>query len=177
VQPGVDLLPTLTGGGHEGGLRAGTTNVPLVVGAAKAFRLAMLEREERLAHVTPLRDRLLRELPAVLPGRCVVTGHPTERLPHHTSFALRGLSGNDLLMHLDLAGIAASSGSACASGDPKPSAILEALGLGAEWTKGGLRLTLGRQNTAADVDAVLAALPDIINRLAAVEERFALAHA
>ena len=177
VQQGVDLLPTLTGGGHEGGLRAGTTNVPLVVGAAEAFRLAMVEREERLAHVTPLRDRLLRELPAVLPGRCVVTGHPTERLPHHTSFALRGLSGNDLLMHLDLAGIAASSGSACASGDPKPSAILEALGLGAEWTKGGLRLTLGCQNTATDVDAVLAALPDIVNRLAAVEERFALAHA
>ena len=177
VQPGVDLLPTLTGGGHEGGLRAGTTNVPLVVGAAEAFRLAMVEREERLAHVTPLRDRLLRELPAALPGRWVVTGHPTDRLPHHASFALRGLSGNDLLMHLDLAGIAASSGSACASGDPKPSAILEALGLGAEWTKGGLRLTLGRQNTATDVDAVLAALPDIVNRLAAVEERFALAHA
>ena len=177
VQPGVELLPTLTGGGHEGGLRAGTTNVPLVIGAAEAFRLAMVEREARLAHLTPLRDRLLAELPTALPGRCVVTGHPTERLPHHASFALRGLSGNDLLMHLDMAGIAASSGSACASGDPKPSAILEALGLGAEWTKGGLRLTLGRQNTAADVDAVLAALADIVGRLAALEERFALAHA
>jgi len=177
VQPGVELLPTLTGGGHEGGLRAGTTNVPLVVGAAEAFRLAMAEREERLAHVTPLRDRLLDELPAALPGRCVITGHPTERLPHHASFALRGLSGNDLLMHLDMAGIAASSGSACASGDPKPSAILEALGLGTEWTKGGLRLTLGRQNTPADVDAVLAVLPDIVNRLTALGERFALAHA
>jgi cysteine desulfurase len=137
----------------------------------------MVEREERLAHVLPLRDRLLRELPAALPGRCVVTGHPTERLPHHASFALRGLSGNDLLMHLDLAGIAAGSGSACASGDPKPSAILEALGLGPEWTKGGLRLTLGRRNTAADVDAVLAALPDIVNRLTTLEERFAHAHA
>ena len=126
VRPGVELLPTLTGGGHEGGLRAGTTNVPLVVGAVEAFRLAMVEQAERLAHVTPLRDRLLRELPAALPGRCIVTGHPTERLPHHASFALRDVSGNDLLMHLDLAGIAASSGSACASGDPKPSPILEA---------------------------------------------------
>ena len=96
VQQGVDLLPTLTGGGHEGGLRAGTTNVPLVVGAAEAFRLAMAELDERLAHVMPLRDRLLRELPAALPGLCRVTGHPTERLPHHASFALRGLSGNDL---------------------------------------------------------------------------------
>ena len=177
VRPGVELLPTLTGGGHEGGLRAGTTNVPLVVGAVEAFRLAMVEQAERLAHVTPLRDRLLRELPAALPGRCIVTGHPTERLPHHASFALRDVSGNDLLMHLDLAGIAASSGSACASGDPKPSPILEALGLDPEWTKGGLRLTLGRQNTPADVDAVLATLPDIVNRLAAVEARFAHAHA
>ena len=78
VRPGVELLPALTGGGHEGGLRAGTTNVPLVVGAAEAFRLAMVELDERLAHVTPLRDRLLHELPAALPDLCRVTGHPTE---------------------------------------------------------------------------------------------------
>ena len=110
---------------------------------------------------------------AALPDLVRITGHPTERLPHHASFALRGLSGNDLLMHLDLAGIAAGSGSACSSGDPKPSAILQAIGLGPEWTLGGLRLTLGRQNTAADVDAVLAVLPDIVQRLAAVEARFA----
>lgn len=173
VRPGVLLLPTLTGGGHEGGLRAGTTNVPLVAGAAEAFRLAMAELDERRAHVLALRDRLLAELPAALPDVCVVTGHPTDRLPHHASFAFRGLSGNDLLMHLDLAGIAASSGSACASGDPKPSAILQAIGLGPEWATGGLRLTLGRQNTAADVDAVLAALPDIVRQLLALELEFA----
>lgn len=173
VRPGVELLPVLTGGGHEGGLRAGTTNVPLVVGASEAFRLAMAELDERLAHVLPLRDRLLRELPAALPGMCVVTGHPTARLPHHASFALRGPTGNDLLMHLDLAGIAASSGSACASGDPKPSAVLLACGLGPEWNKGGLRLTLGRQNTGADVDTVLATLPAIVHRLSALESNFA----
>jgi len=173
VRPGVELLPSLTGGGHEGGLRAGTTNVPLVVGAAEAFRLAMGELEERVAHVLPLRDRLLREIPAALPGFCVVTGHPRERLPHHASFALRGPTGNDLLMHLDLAGIAASSGSACASGDPKPSSVLVACGLGPEWNKGGLRLTLGRQNTAAHVDSVLAALPTIVHRLNALESHFA----
>jgi len=169
ARPGVELLPTLTGGGHEGGLRAGTTNVPLVVGAAEAFRLAMAEREMRLAHVIPLRDRLLAELPAALPGLCAVTGHPTERLPHHASFAFRGLSGNDLLMYLDMAGIAASSGSACRSGSPKPSAVLEALGLGPHWTKGGLRLTLGRQNSADDVDQTIDALLRIVHRLAALE--------
>ncbi len=171
--PNLDLLPTLTGGGHEHGRRAGTTAVPLVVGAAEAFQLAMAELDARRAHVLPLRDRLLAELPAALPGLCIITGHPTERLAHHASFALRGLSGNDLLMHLDLAGIAASSGSACASGDPKPSAILEAIGLGPEWTKGGLRLTLGRQNTPGDVDAVLTHLPAIARKLAALEHDFA----
>ena len=112
-----------------------------------------------------------------MPDICRITGHPNERLPHHASFAFRGLSGNDLLMHLDLAGIAASSGSACSSGDPKPSPILQAVGLGPEWTLGGLRLTLGRQNTAADVDAVVATLPDIVRQLTAVEARFAAAHA
>ena len=173
VQPNVDLLPTLTGGGHEGGLRAGTTNVPLVVGAAEAFRLAMAELEDRRDHVLALRDRLLRELPDALPGQCVITGHPEERLAHHASFAVREGSGNDLLMHLDRAGIAASSGSACASGDPKPSSILVACGLGSEWATGGLRLTLGRQNTAADVDAILNTLPGIVRRLTALEGTFA----
>lgn len=173
AQPGAALLPTQTGGGHEGGLRAGTTNVPLVVGAAEAFRLAMAELDERMAHLRPLRDRLLTELPAALPELCRVTGHPDRRLPQHASFAFRDVGGNDLLMHLDVAGIAASSGSACASGDPKPSTILEALGLGSEWTKGGLRLTVGRQNSDRDVDIVLAVLPDIVRRLLTLENAFA----
>lgn len=175
VRPGVELVPALTGGGHENGLRAGTLNVPLIVGAAAALRLAMAEQAARLAHVLPLRDRLLRELVAAMPDVCIVTGHPTARLPHHASFAFRNLSGNDLLMHLDMAGIAASSGSACSSGDPKPSAILQALDLASEWTKGGLRLTLGRQNSAADVDTVIRELPAIVASLTAVETEFAAA--
>jgi cysteine desulfurase len=173
ARPGVELIPAQTGGGHEGGLRAGTLNVPLIVGAAEALRLAMTEMEERLAHSLMLRDRLLTELPAALPDLCIVTGHPTERLPNNASFAFNGLSGNDLLMHLDVAGIAASSGSACSSGDPKPSAILEAIGLTSEWTKGGLRLTVGVQNTDADIDHVMGTLPHIARSLAAVESEFA----
>lgn len=173
VRPGIDPVPTQSGGSQEGGLRAGTLNVPLIVGAAEALRLAVAEREERLAHVLPLRDRLLAELPAALPGQCLVTGHPADRLPHHASFAFRNISGNDLLMHLDVAGIAAGSGSACSSGDPKPSAVLQLLGLGSEWTTGGLRLTLGRQNTAAEVDFVLETLPVIVRDLTALEAEFA----
>lgn len=169
IRPGVELISSLTGGSHEQGMRAGTLNVPLIVGAAEALKLAMAEIDDRRGHVLPLRDQLLSELPNALPGVCRVTGHPTERLPHHASFAFHGLSGNDLLMHLDVAGIAASSGSACSSGDPKPSAVLEALGLGPEWTKGGLRFTLGRQNSADDVDYTINTLVTIANTLAAFE--------
>lgn len=177
ARPDIDLVPAQSGGSHERGLRAGTLNVPLIVGAAAALRLAMDEMNERLAHVLPLRDRLLAEVPAALPGQCVVTGHPTERLPHHASFAFRHVSGNDLLMHLDVAGIAASSGSACSSGDPKPSAVLQACGWGPEWATGGLRLTLGRQNTDADVDAVVRVLPGIVRDLTALAVDFAAAPA
>lgn len=172
VRPGVELVSSLTGGSQEGGLRAGTLNVPLIVGAAEALRLAMAERTERRAHVRPMRDRLLAELPAALPGQCVVTGHPAERLPHHASFAFRNLSGNDLLIHLDVAGIAASSGSACSSGDPKPAAVLEALGLGPEWTKGGLRLTLGQQNNGADIDKAIQSVIEIVHNLETLEAGF-----
>jgi cysteine desulfurase len=171
VRRGVSLVPTQTGGGHESGLRAGTLNVPLIIGAAAALRLAMAEQAERTRHYMALRDRLLTGLPDSLPDVCLITGHPKERLPHHASFAFRGISGNDLLMHLDVAGIAASSGSACSSGDPKPSAILEAIGLDAEWTKGGLRLTVGLQNTDQDIDQVLNTIPALVNRLLTLESR------
>ena len=177
VRPGTEIITSQSGGGHEGGLRAGTHNVPLIVGAAEALSLAAAEMDERRAHVLPLRDRLLTELPAALTDICIVTGHPTERLPHHASFAFKGLSGNDLLIHLDVAGIAAGSGSACSSGDPKPSAVLEALGLGPEWTKGGLRLTLGIHNTADEVDYTVKTLIDITRNLITLESGFTLAHA
>jgi len=177
VRPGTEIITSQSGGGHEGGLRAGTHNVPLIVGAAEALSLAAAEMDDRRAHVLPLRDRLLAELPAALPDICIVTGHPTERLPHHASFAFKGLSGNDLLIHLDVAGIAAGSGSACSSGDPKPSAVLEALGLGPEWTKGGLRLTLGIDNTADEIDYTVKTLIDITRNLIALESGFTPAHA
>ncbi len=172
---GIDLVPSQSGGGHEGGLRAGTLNVPLIIGAAEALRLAVSELDERRDHALALRDRLMSGLTNALPGRCSITGHPTERLPHNASFAFRDVSGNDLLMHLDMAGIAASSGSACSSGDPKPSAVLQALGLGPEWTTGGLRLTIGTRNTAAEIDTVVEKLPQIVESLSAVEAHFAAA--
>jgi cysteine desulfurase len=173
VRQGTPLIASQTGGGHENGLRAGTVNTPLAVGAAEALHQAMEALETRTAHYERLRDRLIEGVLAALPEGCILTGHPTQRLPHNASFAFRYLNGNDLLIHLDLAGIAASSGSACSSGDPKPSAVLEALGLDESWTRGGLRLTVGRQNTLEEIEYTIATIADTVQMLQAIEVSFA----
>lgn len=165
VRQGVKLAPSQTGGGQEDGRRSGTPNVPYAVGAAEAFRLAQAHLDERVLHYETLRDVLIEGVLTAVPDDCILTGHPADRLPHHASFAFRHISGNDLLIHLDMAGIAASSGSACKTGNPKPSATLQAIGLGDEWSTGGLRLTVGTQNTLADIEHVIESLPDIIEKL------------
>jgi cysteine desulfurase len=165
VRRGVELLPALTGGSQERGRRAGTENVPYAVGAATAFAIAVAELDENVRHYTTLRDQLIDGVRNALPGDAIRTGHPHERLPHNASFAFRQISGNDLLIQLDVAGIAASSGSACTTGNPLPSSVLEAIGLDEQWTGGGLRLTVGRQNTLADVERVLAVLPEAVRTL------------
>lgn len=165
VRQGVTLVPALTGGSQENGRRPGTVNVPLAVGAAAALRLAVARRTQDVAHYQSLRDHLLDGLCRLFPQTCIITGHPTARLPHNASVTFRHLNANDLLMHLDMAGIAASSGSACKTGNPKPSAVLQAMGLAEEWNRGGLRFTVGRQNTLADIDATLDALAQIVPRL------------
>jgi cysteine desulfurase len=164
LRRGTPFITALTGGSQEEGRRAGTVNVPLAVGAAAAFALAQTKRKEHIAHYEQLRDRLIAGILADVPD-CVLTGHPQERLPHHASFALRDVNGNDLLMHLDMAGIAASSGSACLTGNPKPAAVLEAMGLGSEWTMGGLRLTVGRQNSLEQIEQVIKILPNLVARV------------
>jgi cysteine desulfurase len=164
LRKGTSFITALTGGSQEEGRRAGTVNVPLAVGAAAAFALAQNNRKSHIAHYEQLRDRLITGILADVPD-CILTGHPTERLSHHASFALRGVNGNDLLMHLDMAGIAASSGSACLTGNPKPAAVLEAMGLGSEWTMGGLRLTVGRQNNLEQIEQVIKILPNLVARI------------
>ncbi len=152
VRQDVPLYPVLTGGGQENGRRPGTENVAFAVGAAKALELAQARRAADLAHYQSLRDALITAVLAGCPDDCILTGHPTHRLAHHASFAVRHVSGNDLLMHLDLGGIAASSGSACTVGNPKPSPTLEALGLDESWTRGGIRFSFGRSNTLNDAE-------------------------
>ncbi len=166
VRRGIALVPAITGGGHEGGRRPGTVNVAGIVGMATALALAEATREDEAARLTRLRDRLIAGVLETIPDSCL-TGHPTRRLPHLASFAFRGVEGASVVIALDLEGIAASSGAACSEGEARPSPVLEAMGLPPEWAIGALRLSLGRQNTEADVDAVLEVLPSVIARLRA----------
>jgi cysteine desulfurase len=165
IRSDIGLVSSLTGGGQEDGRRSGTVNVPYAVGAAVAFRLAVSGRDNDLAHYRRLRDRLIAGIQHAFPDDSQLTGHSVERLDHNASFAFQNVSGNDLLMHLDMKGISASSGSACLTGDPQPSRVLMELGFGEEWTRGGLRLSVGRQNTEEEVDQVLETLPGIVDNL------------
>lgn len=171
VRRGTSLVPPQTGGGQEFGLRAGTHNVPYIVGFAEALRLADEEREQRTAHVKPLRDRVIKKvLESIADSR--LTGSPDVRLPNHASFAFRGVDGNLLLTLLDRAGFACSSGSACKTGNPEPSEVMTAIGLAAEWGLGSLRVTVGKATTEQDIDAFLNALPVAVQKtreLAGVE--------
>lgn len=168
VRQGVPLLPTLTGGSQERNRRAGTENVAGAVGAAAALVWAQAQREQHAAHLARLRDRLVEGVLARVPDT-VLTGHPTERLPNLASFSIDGLHGaEELLLGLDLAGICASSGSACTSASLEPSYVLRACGLPPGLAIGSLRLSLGYQNTEADVEHVLATLPPLVERLRAL---------
>jgi cysteine desulfurase len=164
VRSGVELVPAQTGGEHEHGLRAGTQATPLIVGAAEALRLAYEEFDIHVRHYRKQRDRLVDRILDRIAG-VQLTGHPTERLPGHASFVIDGVESNSLLMHLDMRGVAASSASACKTGNPEPSGVLIALGYSPQEASGSLRLTVGRQTTEADVDYAVEALAESVDRI------------
>jgi cysteine desulfurase len=164
VRKGTRLAPVQTGGSQEKGRRAGTENIPYIVGMARALELADEGRAAESARQLALRERLLTGLLERIPDM-ELTGHREQRLPGHLSFIIRGVEAQNLLIALDLAGIAASSGSACASGAPTPSGVLRAMGYAPDEALGALRLTLGRLTANADVDTVLEKLPDIVRRM------------
>ena len=164
VRRGTRLLPAITGGEHESGHRPGTVNIAGAVGLATALRLAEERRATEGARLGRLRDKLIAGVLAMIPDS-MLTGHPEQRLAHHASFAFRGVEGEEIVLNLDIEGIAASSGAACAEGEPEPSAMLTAMGVPPNWSAGSLRLTLGRANTESDIDRALEVLPGIIARL------------
>ncbi len=167
VRRGTRLATVQTGGGQERGRRTGTENVAGIVGLGVAMRLAQAHREVESARQTMLRDRLIDGVRARVPGS-ILTGHPTERLPNNASFCFPGTQGEALVVSLDLAGFAVSSGSACTSGDTEPSHVITALGIDRAVAQGSLRLTVGRGTTEEEVDALLQALPPIVARLRAI---------
>jgi len=163
VRQGMRILPQLQGGSQERGRRAGTENVAGIVGTAAALRMAYDELPYVVPRLRALRDQLLEGIVKIPRSR--ITGHPTNRLPNNASVAFECIEGESILLNLDLLGFAASTGSACTSGSVDPSHVLVALGLPPEWSHGSLRLTLGKNNTQDDVDAILAVLPGIIEKL------------
>jgi cysteine desulfurase len=164
VRRGTRMLPTQTGGSQERGRRSGTENLPYIVALARALEIAQEVRERETTRLSALRDRLWAGIQAAVPD-VELTGHPTRRMPGHLSLIVRGVEAQSLLIALDLAGIAASSGSACASGAPTPSHVLRAMGFAPNDALGALRLTLGRGTTEADIDLILERLPPIVRRV------------
>jgi cysteine desulfurase len=161
VRRGTRLVPQTQGGGQERGRRSGTENVAGVVGMAAALALAQGERAIRGPKLQAMSRRVLADLPDRLAG-CRVTGHPTNRLPGHASFAFDGVEIAPVLLGLDRRDIWASSGSACTSRSSEPSHVLVAMGVPRESVFGALRLTFGLDNSPTDVDALLEAIPELV---------------
>ena len=155
------------GGGQQFGLRPGTENVPGIVGLGRAVELAAAEQADFARRVAALRDELERRLLAVVPD-AVINGWQAERAPHVCNVSIPGTDSEALLMHLDLAGIACSSGSACSTGAVEPSHVLTAMGVPRELGVAALRFSFGKENTAEDVEAVVGALPKIVEKVRAL---------
>jgi len=164
LKRGTPFEPLMMGGGQERQNRSGTENVPGIVGLAKALELSDREREELQSALSKKRDRIIRGLQGKVED-VTINGHISARLPNNVSVSFHGVEGEPVLLGLDFAGICASSGSACSSASLEPSHVLLAIGHSAELAQGTLRITLGRDNTDADVDYLLEVLPNLIKKL------------
>ena len=155
------------GGGQQFGLRSGTENVPGIVGFGKAVELAVAEQTKVASELTALRDALEREVLAIVPD-AVINARGSDRAPHVSNISIPGTDSEAMLMHLDLAGIACSAGSACSTGAVEPSHVLTAMGLSHDLGVAALRFSFGRDSSSADVEAVVAALPKIVEKVRAL---------
>lgn len=164
VRKGIIVPSLIVGGAQEKNRRAGTENVPGIVGMGKAIELACTDLDKKAEKISALRDKLIREIPKLIP-EVKLNGHPSIRLPNNVNFSIKYIEGESILLMLDLNGIAASSGSACTSGSLDPSHVLLAMGLTHEVAHGSLRLTLSDETTEEDIDYVLEVLPKIAEKL------------
>ena len=164
IRRGTPFLPQQLGGGQERERRSGTENIPGIVGTAVALEIADMEREHVSRTCSRLRDMIIQGIHSRISG-AHLNGHPTMRLPNNVNFSVEYVEGEPILLGLDMAGIAASSGSACSSGSLEPSHVLLALGQSADLARGSLRLTLGRDNTEEEVEYLLPVLVDLVRQL------------
>lgn len=164
IRKGVKIRSFIHGGAQERQRRAGTHNVPGIVGLGKAVELAKANMAERSAYETKLRDHLIERVTSEIPYTRL-NGHRTDRLPNNANFCFRFIEGESMLILLDQAGICGSSGSACTSGSLDPSHVLLAIGLPHEIAHGSLRLTLSEKTTLEDIDYTVDKLKEIIARL------------
>ena len=167
IRKGTRIAPFVHGGEQERGRRAGTENVPGIVGFGRAAELARLEYEDEARRLSELRDKLIEGLRERI-DYIHVNGHPTRGLPGNVHITVEFVEGESMLLNLDLEGIAASTGSACSSGSLEPSHVLLAMGLSHELAHGSLRFTMGRWTTEEDVERVLDVLPEVVARLRAM---------
>ena len=167
IKRGTPFEPLIMGGGQERERRSGTENVPGIVGLAEAVRLADHERPNTQANLTRLRDMIIAGIMDQVDG-VKLNGHPVRRLPNNVNVSFENVEGEPILLGLDFAGICASSGSACSSASLEPSHVLTAIGLSANLAQGSLRITVGGDNTDADVDFLLHTLSDLVARLRAM---------
>ena len=164
VRRGTPFLSQQLGGGQERERRSGTENIPGIVGTAVALEIAESEREYASGHCRVLRENIIQGIRERIPG-AHLNGHPTMRLPNNVNFSFEQVEGEPVLLGLDMAGIAASSGSACSSGSLEPSHVLLALGQSADLARGSLRLTLGKHNTDEEAEYLFSVLTDLVQRL------------
>jgi cysteine desulfurase len=163
VREGLRIVPLIYGGIQEGGRRAGTENVPAIVGMGRAAELAKAELSERMEYVRRLRDMLIKGVLAV--ENVYLTGHPSQRLPGHASFTVEYIEGESMLLLLASKGMYVASGSACSSKALKASPVLLSMGIPASLAQGSIVFSLGRENTGEDIDYLLAEFPPIVKRL------------
>ena len=163
VKPGVKIQSVLLGGGQERGLRSGTENVFAIAGMGEAARIAQQQMKQESNRLIPIRDRLIKEILKI--EKSYLTGHPTQRLPHHASFRFSYIEGESILLNMDMYDIQVSTGSACSSKTLEPSHVLLAIGLKHEEAHGSMVLTLGRSTSIEDIPLVSKASYETVQRL------------
>jgi cysteine desulfurase len=164
VRKGTKMVSIQHGGEHERRRRAGTENVPGIIGLGKAIEVRARDMQEEAVRVSALRDRLWNGIAARVPD-VKLNGHPTQRLPGTANICYRHVESESIVLGLDLRGIATSAGSACTSGNVEPSHVLVAMGVPLDWAMGAVRSSLGRSTTAEDIDYVVESIEPLVRKL------------